>query len=469
MEKVFYKEDLYFWGYFAGLIEADGFLKITKRTQTDGCLIVIAGHSAQLKQFCDMGERIRKPFTLSAKGNNSRIILTNPLALEHIVGRLLTVLNYNSRIKLLLPKLSKFEDSLKNMLSVENLYKYKKSLIQNRNSQFSLIDTIILSVVIGFIDGDGEMNISINPSNHGKTSNNIIDGSVKISQKNPKVLEIISQELSTILNRLAFSEGCYPLKDAKIYMGKKVDRGASLQLNAVQNYLFTKYIDNNCFKNPWNCLGADLIFIIHEFKKLYDFRKMGPIARKKRPPGSLDEWVKKRANLITFAQLLRIACRDPGSQGMKHLISRLNETNGLELQQGDFDCNKISLESHLFNVLSFILLKNKKPKAKPNWERLIAPIFIENELVNQKEMSGDRLDSLKQRIIGYIQKSIKYISFKKEINEYVKSGELLQTTYYPSEAMAKKSLRNFNWGKKALFKVTLFGKATWYKTQNVLK
>ena len=123
-----------------------------------------------------------------------------------------------------------------------------------------------------FYRWDGEINISLMSKHRGTTHKNTIDGAIKISQKNPEVLKAIAHGLSIILRpiplalckpkwflKLKSIRDTKPFEDCKIYTNK-TNKGYILQLNATQSYLFTKHINSNCFKTPWNRLGAHLYY-----------------------------------------------------------------------------------------------------------------------------------------------------------------------------------------------------------------
>lgn len=294
-----------------------------------------------------------------------------------------------------------------------------------------------------------------------------------MSQKNPEILKAIAQGLSVIFKPVD-KPLTNPFEMVKIYHHKP--SGVSvLRFNTTQNYFYTKYIDSNCSKVTWNELGIELIFIIHEFKRLYEFRKMATTLKSSNQTAKkLINWNNSRSNFITYAQLLRILCRDPLSKEVTRLVTSLNQTNQLQLKEKDFHFNGafFSLENHFFKILSNILFKNKNLpiKGKANWEKLIDFIFVENEISNLENTSKIRLDKLKQKMVFFIRKSLNYICERQKLNKITSNTNHIQTTYYPNLQIAKKALRNFNWVDDKLFKVTLLGsKKVWYKTKNVLK
>lgn len=169
------------------MIEADGTYSINERAKNQKVRsVLIAGHIAQLNMFYKIGTKIGKPFTISTQNNWAKIVWTNPSAVEYILKRLLDVLAYRSSLKSLLPKLTKLKNSLSIQCQFDNnlLKKVKKgtpykdylSSLNRRYKNYSLTNNVILSVIIGFCDGDGETSISIRPTHGEKSSKNIIDG-----------------------------------------------------------------------------------------------------------------------------------------------------------------------------------------------------------------------------------------------------------------------------------------------------
>lgn len=99
-----------FWAYLAGLFEADG------HYATEGKL-VISAHKSQLYQLYGIAYKVNKPFSINVRGNTARLVWTNPLAINYILGRFLGLLNFNKKVLApLLPKLSEAEKSLTSTL-----------------------------------------------------------------------------------------------------------------------------------------------------------------------------------------------------------------------------------------------------------------------------------------------------------------------------------------------------------------
>ena len=249
-------------------------------------------------------------------------------------------------------------------------------------------------------------------------------------------------------------------------------------LNVTQSYLFSKYVNSHCFKNPANVLGIELVYIIHEFKRLYNVHKL-------RANVNLQEWAKMRINLIIFMQLLRILSRDPLSRGAKSLIDKLNKGNNLKLQENHFHFNVNNPETHFFNILASLLLKGEKNLTNLEWSALIAPVCAINGAIRNDNMLKDTLkkdneslaisrdlDLLKQRVVNYINKALHFINERNTLDTLgvadaaaaaLRLKKSLQVTYYPNLVVAKKSLRNRKWDPDKLVKVTINGK-NWYKT-----
>jgi hypothetical protein len=96
------------------------------------------------------------------------------------------------------------------------------------------------------------MNIAIGAKHYGSTIKNIINGTVKVSQKmsNSKILEQIA--LGLFFTYKPLLKYCHiktnPFENIKIDSCKL--KASEMGFNQNQSYLFSKYVDSECFKNP---------------------------------------------------------------------------------------------------------------------------------------------------------------------------------------------------------------------------
>ena len=167
-----------FWAYLAGLLEADGCYTARKRSNNKSLALFIAGHLGQRNHLYNIALKVGKPFSLGVHSNYVRIVWTNPLAINYISSRLAALFIFGqSNTKLFCPLLPKLERQITQVFnsnsSTDELFSkpdktrtpYKNYLTAKgfTSSTSSMIDNILLSIIIGFLDGDGDMNVLIMP------------------------------------------------------------------------------------------------------------------------------------------------------------------------------------------------------------------------------------------------------------------------------------------------------------------
>jgi hypothetical protein len=435
-----------FWGYLAGLIEADGYIKnasINSSSSKPRFHISIAGHKGQYAHFYYIATKVGMTFSLSSNHNWLRLTWTNPASVRYIMHRMLQFVKYHNKqiSPSMFIKLAKFA----HYYGVDNVgdytaYLHRVMCVTNTRIK-NPADIAILSGIIGFIDGDGEMAIQIGAKHRGTNTKNIINGIIRITQKDALILQRIQAALAKVeyIN-------CQNVFD-RITVDVKRGNSAELRFNAKQNAEFTRLVCRSNFKTPWNALGSELIYVITCFKNCYDLAKVMQY-------DTLKLWTRQRANLIAYLQLLRLVTRDRESVGIPRLIQWLNQSNKLSIDLPRTERQWLKL------LQCLIASPTARSKAKATyapldrnlWSRsnqrqqyagLISSVFIANEII-KPNISVSDLSQLKHRVICYILHAHDLIKHREQFDSCVKtqlahSGiKSKHVTYYPSKILAEK-------------------------------
>jgi hypothetical protein len=126
-----------------------------------------------------------------------------------------------------------------------------KAGFYKKNTLASPDNFLIMSILVGFIDGDGEAAIQIGARHNNSISKNNIGARIKVSQKNRDTLNAIV-DLYCILNPEIFEH-------VSIY--KTTSGGNELSLTEQQSAYFIQLVHPKTFQNPWTSLGAELLVI----------------------------------------------------------------------------------------------------------------------------------------------------------------------------------------------------------------
>lgn len=472
------------WAYLAGLIEADGHIKYSQGYKRVTA-ITIAGHKNQTTHFYWLAHAVGMPFTLTmaTNGNVLKLVWTNPRALAYIIGRLRAFILYQNSF-LNTDKLFIKLGFLTNLSTSFNLSNSKSTrLLRSYKVYLSRVcvypepkKLLIASILVGFIDGDGEAAIQIGATHRGSQSKNIVSGRLRISQKNREPLDAIVYLFSK-LNPDSSQQDSDIFNPIKVHSRKS--GGYDLYLTEKQSVYFSRFVAYS-FRNPWTCLGAYLIRIINEFKDCYDFAALGRHVRKKTAESnSLVYWAKQRMYLMVVLQLIRLFIRSPQSLGIARQKKRLFEA-------AEF-LEENSLQSGSKNCRMFLDTRQELLEGLENGcldVQLLYPLLREVLIVNAltygrsfcNSKSYGKIRLLQTRTLSNIIRGAALHTTISMLNARVAfqiSNDLgkeklktISVTYYPSLYLAEESQR-FKPNTRLIEVNSIFIK-TWYKTRDFL-
>lgn len=463
------------WAYLAGIIEADGHIANRNGTLT----ITIAGHKNQALHFFWLATSIGMPFslTLSTDSNSLKLVWTSPHSVKYIQRRLSSFMAYHSDVlgnknNQLFTKLNKFilnsPKPYKGYLQRIHTYHSKKL---QKNDPYIYTNPVylhIVSILVGFIDGDGETHIQIGAKHLNSISKNNISAFIRVSQKNYECLNEIAYLFfkldSSIFSRVA------------IY--KTTSGGHCIHLTEQQSAYFARLAQSQSFQNPWTSIGTELVMIIHSFKQHYNFSALGRYVKNKAPQSAqLAYWAKQRMYLIITLQLIRLFIRSPESLGIPRLKDRLNQVAQFLVQYK----TKVKLDKSETPTINFTTSKQLLKQLEKNC--LNAQFFypLLRAVLKKNDLSlnyGVGLLTLRASVQRYIIRGLRLYKGINMVNSTVelqlknqkslKDQKTIGVTYYPSLHLAKKSLRfkpNVELIKVCL---TTTKKRVWYKTRQFL-
>lgn len=442
------------WAYLAGIIEADGHIAIANSRNLEMPTITIAGHKNQALHFYWLATSIGMPFSLnlSTDSNSLKLVWSSPHSVKYIQRRLSSFMAYHNNMcgdNQLFIKLNNF------VIKSPKLYPYAKYLqrvhvyhskkIQDNDPYIkNPILLHIISILVGFIDGDGETHIQIGAKHLNSISKNNISAFVRVSQKSIESLNAISYLFSK-LDSSVFS---------RVAIYKTTSGGRCIHLTERQSAYFAKLAGPQNFQNPWTSLGTELTMVIHNFKQHYNFSALGRYVKNKAPQSAeLSYWAKQRMYLIIVLQLIRLFIRSPQSLGIPRLKDRLDQVAQFLMQhKTKYKLNRS--ETPKINLTTNKqLLKNLENDCLNSrfLYPLLRAVLKKNDLsLNYGGFNG--LLTLRASVQRYIIRGLRLYknistvnsTIKLQINKkgyYSKDQKTISVTYYPSLHLAKKGLR----------------------------